>query len=221
MSGRTSRAEVGMSALVIVDMQNDFIHPEGWFGRNMKWTLQEKAVLLNKVVPNIERLSQGARSVRRPVIYIQHVLRSDYRDAMHPWWREGPGHSPETKALVEGTWGAQIIDELKPIEGDFIVTKKGYGGFTGTSLNGLLHNLSVNTCTMTGVGAHVCVETTVREGVGLGFEMIVVSDAIGPMNHPNLKTLSSFFADVHTTDEVIGLLIQLKVGQVTIELDSR
>jgi nicotinamidase-related amidase len=213
MSEGTSRADFGRSAIIIVDMQNDFIHPEGWFVRQNKWTPQEKEVLLKTVVPNIEKLSQTARSIGRPVIYIQHVLRADYQDALHPWWREGPGHSPKSKALVEGMWGAQIIDQLQPAEEDFIVTKKGYGGFTGTSLNGLLHNLRVNTCIMTGVGAHVCVETTVREGVGLGFEMIVVSDAIGPSNHPNLKTLSIFFADVQATDEVVGLLVRLKVEQ--------
>ena len=110
-------------------------------------------------------------------------------------------------------WGAQIIDQLRPTQDDFVVTKKGYGGFTGTSLNGVLHNLGVNTCIMTGVGAHVCVETTIREGVGLGFEMIVASDAVGPLNHPNLRTISMFFADVHTTDEVIRSLIQLKIEQ--------
>ena len=213
MTERTSRADFGKSALIIVDMQNDFIHPEGWFAKHHKWTPKEGEVLLNTVVTNIEKLSQAARSVGRPVIYIQHVLRADYQDALHPWWREGPGHSPQSKALVEGMWGAQIIDQLRPTKDDFIVTKKGYGGFTGTSLNGVLHNLGVNTCIMTGVGAHVCVETTIREGVGLGFEMIVASDAVGPLDHPNLRTLSMFFADVHTTDEVIRSLIQLKVEQ--------
>lgn len=206
MDGNTSRVDISRSGLIIVDMQNEFVHPEGWFVR-----LRGRDYQTETIVPNIQRLSLAARNVGRPVIYIQHVLRSDYLDATFPWWKQGPAQSPETKALVEGTWGAQILGDLQPAEGDFIITKKGYCGFTGTMLNGLLRNLQVNTCIMTGVGAAVCVETTVRAGVGLGFQMIVVSDATGPVDHPNLAHLSKFFADVHTTKDVVRLLAQLKV----------
>ena len=79
MIERTSKADFSKSARVIGNMENDFIHPEGWFVKHHKWTPQEKAALLNSVVPNIEKLSQAARRVGRPMIYIQHVLRADYK----------------------------------------------------------------------------------------------------------------------------------------------
>ena len=112
--------------------------------------------------------------------------------------------------IVEGTWGAQIVDELMPKEGEHLVIKKGYGGFSNTPLDTILRNMGVNTCVVTGVTTAVCVSTTVRGGVEHNYRMIVVSDATAEtqkeFHDAELKTMARVFAEVKTTDEVIDML---------------
>lgn len=196
------------SALIIVDMQNDFIREDGYFG----WLAKEDAPFdmefLALPVPNIKRLAAAFRAASSPVIYVTMVLRSDYSDACFPYWRF---HQPiERQFIVEGTWGAQIIDELTPEEGGYLVVKKAYGGFHNTPLEPLLRNLGIDTCVMAGVGTSVCVSTTVREGVMRNFRMIVVSDATAlttkESHEAELMSLAHPFADIKTTDEVIEML---------------
>jgi nicotinamidase-related amidase len=111
---------------------------------------------------------------------------------------------------VEGTWGAQIIDDLKPKEGEHLVVKKGFGGFSNTPLDTVLRNLGVTTCVVSGVTTCVCVSTTVRGGVEYNYRIILVSDAVAEVDQATheaeLKTMARIFADVKTTDEVVRML---------------
>jgi ureidoacrylate peracid hydrolase len=111
---------------------------------------------------------------------------------------------------VKGTWGAQIIDDLKPREGEHLIVKKGFGGFSNTPLDTVLRNMGVTTCVVSGVTTCVCVSTTVRGGVEYNYQMILVSDAVAEVDRSTheaeLRTMGRIFADVKTTDEVIGML---------------
>jgi nicotinamidase-related amidase len=110
----------------------------------------------------------------------------------------------------EGTWGAQIIDDLKPQEDEHLVVKKGFGGFSNTPLDTVLRNMGVTTCVACGVTICVCVSTTIRGGVEYNHRMIVVSDAVAEVDRSTheaeLKTMVRIFADVKTTDDVIRML---------------
>jgi hypothetical protein len=79
---------------------------------------------------------------------------------------------------VEGTWGAEIIDELKPKGDEHRIVKKGFGGFANTTLDTTLRNMGVTTCVVVGVTTCICVSSTVRGGVEHNYRMIVVSDAV-------------------------------------------
>jgi nicotinamidase-related amidase len=111
---------------------------------------------------------------------------------------------------VEGTWGAEIIDELMPRAGEHLIVKKGFGGFANTALDTTLRNMAITTCVVVGVTTCVCVSNTVRGGVEHNYRMILVSDAVAEVSRDTheseLKTMSRIFADVKTTDEVIALL---------------
>jgi nicotinamidase-related amidase len=113
---------------------------------------------------------------------------------------------------VEGTWGAQIIGELQPREGEHLVVKKGFGGFSNTPLDTILRNLGVTTCIVSGVTTCVCVSNSVRGGVEHNYRMILVGDAVAEVSRgtheAELKTMARVFADVKTTDEVVALLAQ-------------
>jgi ureidoacrylate peracid hydrolase len=138
-------------------------------------------------------------------------LKPDYSDAAFPYWRLGisPGEGNRTHC-VEGTWGAEIIDELKPQDGEHLVMKKGFGGFSNTPLNTVLRNLGVNTCVVAGVTTCVCVSTTVRGGAEYNYRMILVGDAVAEVDRETheaeLRTMGRIFADVRTTNEVIEML---------------
>jgi ureidoacrylate peracid hydrolase len=201
-------AEIDRSALLIVDMQNDFLHRDGSFGHIALEHLEFNIDMpfLTGTIPNVKSLADAFRAAGRPVVYLAHVLKPDYSDAAFPYWRIGiePANGNRTHC-VEGTWGAQIIDELKPREGEHLVVKKGFGGFApSTPLDTILRNEGVST----GVTTCVCVSTTVRGGVEHNYRMILVSDAVAEVSREahdvELRTMDRLFADVRSTDEVTG-----------------
>ena len=207
--------DIDRSALIIVDMQNDFVHPEGGFAHRARENPEAKIDLpfLMGTVPYAKRLAESFRRAGRPVVYIAHVLKSDYSDAQFPYWRATRGSLSGNRTFItEGTWGAQIIDELKPLPGEHLVVKKGFGGFSNTPLDTILRNLGVTTCVVCGVTTCVCVSTTVRGGVEHNYRMILVSDAVAEVHRDTheaeLKTMARVFAEVKTTGEVVAMLAQ-------------
>jgi ureidoacrylate peracid hydrolase len=214
MTAAAKQPEIDRSALIIVDMQNDFLHRDGSFGHIALEHLEFNIDMpfLTGTVPNVKRLADAYRAAERPVVYLAHVLKPDYSDAAFPYWRVGiEPESGNRTHCVAGTWGARIIDELKPREGEHLVVKKGFGGFApSTPLDTILRNKGVTTCVVTGVTTCVCVSTTVRGGVEHNYRMILVSDAVAEVSREahdaELRTMDRLFADVRSTDDVIGLL---------------
>jgi len=205
--------DITRSALIIVDMQNDFLHPDGSFGRRAKEhpELNIDVPFLVGTIPHVRRLADAFRDARRPVVYVAHVLKPDYSDAAFPYWRLGSGpDAGNSTHCVEGTWGVQIIDDLKPRQGEHVIAKKGFGGFANTRLDTVLRNLGVTTCVVAGVTTCVCVSNTVRGGVEQNYRIILVSDAVAEVSREThaseLNTMSRVFADVKTTDDVLAML---------------
>lgn len=205
--------DIVKSALIIIDMQNDFVHVDGGFARRARANPEARIDLpfLMGTIPYVKRLVDAFRAAGRPVVYVTHVLKADYSDAQFPYWRrkqDAPGTSHTF--LVEGSWGAQVIEQLKPRDGEHVVIKKGFGGFSNTPLDTILRNLGVTTCVVAGVTTCVCVSTTVRGGVEHNYHMVLVSDAVAEVDRgtheAELKTMARVFADVKCTDEIVALL---------------
>jgi ureidoacrylate peracid hydrolase len=209
----TPGADFASCALIIVDMQNDFLHKDGSFGIMARE--QPEATIdmpfLAGTIPKVQRLADAFRAAGRPVVYVAHVLRPDYSDAAFPYWRVGikPGEGNRTHC-VEGTWGAQVVDELRPHDGENLVVKKGFGGFAGTPLDTILRNLSVNTCVAAGVTTCVCVSNTVRGGVEHNYRMVIAEDGVAEANRQahagELLTMQRLFADVLPVDAILTRL---------------
>ncbi len=212
MNTETMGPNIGKSALLIVDMQNNFLHPDGSFGRRAIAHPEAGIDLpfLVGTIPNVKQLAQSFRSAGRPVVYIAHVLKPDYSDAQFPFWRLNIPTGGNQTHCVEGTWGAEIVDELKPLDGEHLIAKKGFGGFSNTPLDTILRAMGVTTCVVTGVTTCVCVSNTVRGGVEFNYRTILVSDATAEVtreaHEAELKTMNRVFADVKTTAEVVTLL---------------
>ena len=214
MNADMTGPDIQRSALIVVDMQNDFLHPEGAFGhlaRDLPERNIDMAFLASTIAP-VKRLADAFRQAGRPVIYVTHVLKADYSDAAFPYWRGS--RMRKTEFLFEGTWGAQIVDELTPRNGEHVVVKKGFGGFSNTPLDTILRNHGVTTCVMCGVTTCVCVSTTIRGGVEHNYRIIAVKDGMAEVHRDpheaELKTISRVFGDVKTSDEVVDALKEVK-----------
>lgn len=204
--------DITTSALIVVDMQNDFIHPEGAIGKRAiareSPGAKNRRGLLASTIPNVKKLATAFRKAGRPVIFIAHVLKPDYSDAAFPYWLT-PSHE---QFLFENTWGAQIIDELKPRTQEHLVIKKGFNAFSNTPLDTILRNLKVNTCVVCGVTASVCVSSTIRGGVEYNYRMILVEDATAEVQkelyEAEVKILARAFAQITNTTDLVKTLVK-------------
>ena len=206
--------DISCAALIIVDMQNDFLHPDGAFGQRARRQPERLAgmSLLAATIPMVKRLLNGFRDAGRPIVHNITTFQPDYADAQLRHGRHGLT-SDGRALLLEGSWGAQIVDELAARRGEYVVAKKGYGGFANPALNTILRFRGVTTCVVAGVTTAICVSSTIRGGVEYNYRMVLVEDAVAEqsreMHEAEVKILERGFADVTSTREVVATLERL------------
>ena len=169
--------ERNRTALIIIDMQRDFLEPGG-FGE----ALGNDVARLQIAVAPIRSVLNAARRAGMLVIHTREGHRPDLSDAPplkvergDPKLRIGaPG--PMGRILVRGEPGHDIIPELYPATGEPVIDKPGKGAFYQTDLELMLKNRSIETLLVCGVTTEVCVNTTVREANDRGFRCIVLAD---------------------------------------------
>jgi biuret amidohydrolase len=168
----------GRIALIVIDMQRDFIE-EGGFGS----VLGNDVRPLVRIVPTVRRLIDGFRAARLPIIHTREGHRPDLADAPpykvergDPAMRIG-ACGPMGRILVRGEPGHDIIPELAPAPGEPVIDKPGKGAFYETDLELILRNRRIETLIVCGVTTEVCVHTTVREANDRGFRCLVPGDA--------------------------------------------
>lgn len=167
----------GRLALVIIDMQRDFVEPGG-FGAS----LGNDVVRLQAIVPSLQRLLVMSRAAGVPVIHTRECHRPDLsdcppakRDRGKPSLRIGDD-GPMGRVLVAGEPGSEIIGDLAPLPDEIVIDKPGKGAFYATDFAEALAGLGVTHLLMTGVTTEVCVQTTMREANDRGFECLLVED---------------------------------------------
>lgn len=166
------------AALIIIDMQRDFVEPGG-FGE----TLGNKVALLQAIIPATAKLLAAFRTAGLPVIHTRECHRPDLSDCPpakrergKPSLRIGdPG--PMGRILISGEPGADIIPELYPVEGEIVLDKPGKGAFYATPLGEILAERKIRQLIFAGVTTEVCVQTTMREANDRGFECLLATDA--------------------------------------------
>jgi nicotinamidase-related amidase len=158
-------------ALLVIDMQNSFLHPEGgmYAATGAPLINIEQTVLANR------RAVEAAQAVGVPVVYTRHGFRPGYEDAgllsLDALATAG------TAPLVSGTWDCDVVDEL-PVEGAHFVDKARMDAFYNTSLELLLRGLHATHLAVSGVVTNACVETTTRSAAMRDFEVTVLSDCV-------------------------------------------
>ncbi|MBR0656011.1 cysteine hydrolase family protein [Plastoroseomonas arctica] len=170
--------EPAQTALVIIDMQRDFLEPGG-FGA----ALGNDVSLLHAAVVPCRAMLHAARLAGMLVIHTREGHRPDLSDAPQakvargaPSMRIGDA-GPMGRILIRGEAGHGIIAALAPIEGEPVIDKPGKGAFYATELEPMLRNRGIEVLLVAGVTTEVCVHTTIREANDRGFRCVALADA--------------------------------------------
>jgi ureidoacrylate peracid hydrolase len=194
------------SALIVVDVQNDFAHSDGFiakFGLDMTY--------IQAALPKVNEAIHNARRFGVKVIYLQEWIS---RNTILPNFEAKFGDF-ETIAVRENTWGAEFHPDLtKPEPGEPIVRKPCYDGFNDTNLDVTLRSLGIRTCVYAGFASNVCVEATARHGFVQGYYSVLLADAsaAGTTGEHDAcqTTFKVFYGPVSTVDEIADIWAKVK-----------
>lgn len=191
------------SALVIVDMQNGFVHDQGFMKKiGFDITLSQAAI------NPIKDVLDAARKANIPIIFTRMTLKQDYSDAGLLAFR-----SPaivQAQGMIENSWDNAIINELQPQDGELVVDKTRYSAFFKTRLLEELVRREIDQIILTGVTTNVCVEGTGRDAYANDIKVIILSDGTGAvtreLHESSLASMKYGMGHVVPTAEVIEAL---------------
>ena len=170
--------EPAATALVMIDMQRDFIEPGG-FGASLGNDVSRLAA----IVPTARRLVDACRAAGLAIIHTKEVHRPDLADCPpakrergQPSLRIGDA-GPMGRVLIDGEPGAEFVAALAPHERDIVIAKPGKGAFYATPLGEILRLRGITHLVFGGVTTEVCVQTTMREANDRGYACLLVEDA--------------------------------------------
>ena len=209
--------------MIVVDMQNDFGHPCGMFGR--------AGIDLSGIQGTIEPIARLLTAVRRagmPVVYLKMAFHADLSDAGAPGAPNWLKHQPmgvgdtvvapdgrESRVLVRDTWNTDIVEGLEPEDADIVVYKHRFSGFFETGLHATLQDLGITHLIVTGCTTSVCVESTVKDAMFRDYHCLVLEDCVAEAigagaprtNHEaSLLVLELLVSWISTSDTVVSAL---------------
>jgi ureidoacrylate peracid hydrolase len=201
-----------VTALLVIDMQNGFCHPESRMEKSGVGVANQRAI-----VPKVLELVDFAHQRGLPVLWSQQV---HFPEDVTRRRRRIPSHQSKQRwtPCLRGTWEVDFIDEVKPHigEGDFIVEKHRASMFFETTLDTKLRMLGIEQLIVSGTTTAFCVETTIRDAYYRDYDVIAVRDAIAdprPRFHEDtMAKVETFFGYVTTVDELPSLLMPLEEG---------
>jgi len=192
--------DVARSAVLVIDMQNDYCHPDGACALSGQDIAQRPAV-----AANIQRVIDAAHQARRPVLFIKttHDAAND-----SPAWLARTRDRP-VPICVTGSWGTEYFG-VAPAEGDLEIVKHRYDAFVGTDIEMTLRALGCSTLLITGVTTDVCVDSTMRGAFLRDFHCVLLRDctAAGTVaaHEAALDVLGRHFGWLADSTEVAGML---------------
>lgn len=191
-------------ALVIVDVQNDYCHPEGALG------LKGCDVSgVKEMMPRLHGLLGAVREEGIPIIFIQ-TFHEEATDS-EAWVTRSSGRSAQV--CRKDSWGAEFY-EISPRPGEIVVNKHRYSAFVNTRLDSVLRTLKVDTLLIAGVSTNVCVESTARDGFMLDYHIVLVEDACASYSRDahemTLVNIQGYFGTVASSGELMDMWMQGK-----------
>jgi ureidoacrylate peracid hydrolase len=193
------------TALIIVDMQKDFCR-EGF----RCWESGRDIRPAQKIIPTIRLILDGARRKNVFVIHVIFWTLCNHLSDSGPWLaqRRRSTYSSELVGM-EGTEGAEVIEELAPVPEEVIVRKHRYSGFTGTDLDLVLRSNGIRSVIITGVSTNACVETTLRDAFELEYYVVLVEDCVASwsekLHEATLENVRHRFGHVCTSNDILEI----------------
>lgn len=188
-------------AVVLVDLQNDFCHPDGVFAR-----AGLRLTGLDALVERVAALAAAARAGGHLVVWTRMVYDSD--DEVGLLAQRSPFLASE--GLRRDTWGAELVDGLAAERADHVVDKRRFSAFFATGLEALLEREGIRDLVVAGVRTDFCVESTVRDALFRDLAAVVPSDAVGgfvpELHEHSLRLMGTVFARIVDTAQVVDLL---------------
>jgi ureidoacrylate peracid hydrolase len=210
------------TAVIVVDMQNAFVSKGGYFD-----LLGNDLSAVHKIIGPCKEIITLARQKGCRIVYLQMGYSPDLSDTgslNSPNWYKSRGlkmirQRPEwkEKLYIYGTWGVDIIEELKPQPEDILVKKQKHDGFIGTNLDIILKTFDTNYLMFIGTATNICVESTLRHAFSSGYFSILVSDAVSQMGptltqEATILNVRSTFGWVTTSENLLSALRGAPVG---------
>jgi ureidoacrylate peracid hydrolase len=193
------RCDPSVAALIVVDVQNDFVSAEGSAGKR-----GEDVTAALSMVPRLIRLIDEARHVGLTIIYIK-TTHSEWTDA--PSWIYRSSQKSGLNTCREGSWGAEFHEGISPLPSERVVIKHRYSAFINTDLNTVLRARGVQSVLVTGVATNVCVETTARDAYMFDYYVTLVEDCAAAyeakLHRATLENIRRHFGLVASSDEII------------------
>ena len=183
------------SALLVIDMENGFVHPEG--GHWIRFA--------QSMVPNCVRAVELAREKGIPVLFVKRIYRADGSDVectRHDTWLGGG------RSMSPGSFGAEEPESLRPAPGDYTIIKPRWSAFFQTELDLILRRLGVRTVILAGTTTPNCTRTTCYDANALDYNVVVLSDCTSSQTEEiqrvNLEDMARMGAHVMTAAEFAG-----------------
>ena len=205
------------TALVLVDIQNDFVHPDGVLGRGNVPGFADTTSLVPAMIDNSRRLLAAARAAGVLTVFIQMYGDTKYQSAatraLH--LRRSGGRAAADDAgsgsVLEGTWGADFYEDIRPdgVSREVVVNKWRYSAFAGTNLDLVLRSNGIKTMVMCGDATSGCVESTTRDGFFADYYVVTAGDACADFDvarhEASLRKMDLSFGYVVSTDDLVAL----------------
>jgi ureidoacrylate peracid hydrolase len=165
--GVMKRIVPGRSALVVIDMQNDFVSERG----KMTEFGFETGCVRDSIAP-MRRVLEAARSLSYPIIHTCMINEVEQNPlSWYAFWGQ-------PSMTIRGTWGAEQIEEMRPLSGETVLMKYTYGAFTGTNLDTILRRRGTETLIVVGTDVNICAGDTIHQAFSLGYNVVAVSDCL-------------------------------------------
>jgi nicotinamidase-related amidase len=179
---KTLRLDLAKAAIIVIDMQNDFCHPDGWLAH-----IGVDVTPARQPIEPLQKLLPKLRNQNMPVIWVNWGNRPDLLNisaaSLHVYNPTGVGvglgdplPTNGANVLIKGSWAAAVVDELQQQAEDICIDKYRMSGFWDTPLDSILKNLGRTTIFFAGVNADQCVMTTLQDANFLGYDCILVKD---------------------------------------------
>lgn len=200
-----SRIAPARTAVVLIDMQNDFLAP-GFGAEQAGRDLTPGRA----IIPGLQKLVAGARRAGATIAHVGFLTLTNNASDSGPWLaqRRRSTYSSDTLCL-EGTPGADFLDELKPVDGDLVVAKYRYSAFAATPLDMLLRARGIETVILTGVSTNACVESSLRYAMELSYYVVVPCDGVASwsrtLHEATLENVNHRFGLTPAIDDILAI----------------